>query len=121
MKKASVIRVAVLLVIGAGVLVGAVVYRGQRSAAMAANIRQPASELVKSADIYKTEAALVDQYFEVAHPEAIAAVGSGFTTDGYYTALFQSMVNQAKAAGRDDVGRSLRIFAVGKGYLEVKF
>jgi uncharacterized membrane protein YebE (DUF533 family) len=121
MKSSHVVWLLAAVVLGVAAVGAFLFLGGQDSAARIEEMRQPASRLVASSDIYKSEAAYVDSLFEQAHPEAAAAVGSGFTPEKYYTALFQAMVNKAKADGKDDVARSLRVFAVGKGYIEVKF
>jgi uncharacterized membrane protein YebE (DUF533 family) len=121
MKTSRAAQLLVIVVLAGAAGGGVMLMGGQNSAARIDEIRGPAGQLVASADIYKSESAYVEGLFGHAHPVAAAAVGSGFTPEKYYTALFQAMVDKAKADGKEDVARSLRTFAVGKGYIGVKF
>lgn len=117
-------RLVILLVVGVVLVGGALVYRSQQAAGKAAAMRTPAVELIRTADIYKTEGPYVEELF--AHAEQIAAketgklIGPGFSEERYYTVLLQAMVDKAKADGKRDVATSLRTFAIGKGYVQVK-
>jgi len=100
-------------------------YRTYQAGAKAAAMKGPAAELIKTADIYRTEGPYVDQLFAHAEPIAVressgSLVGAGFTEQRYYTALLQAMVDKAAADGRREVATSLRTFAIGKGYVDVK-
>lgn len=125
MKSAKMMRLVILLVVGIAAVGGAMAYRAQQASGKAAAMKEPAAELVKAADIYRTEGPYVDQLF--AHAEPIATqgvaggmIGGGFSEEKYYTALFQAMVDKALTDGKRDVAVSLRTFAVGKGYVDVK-
>lgn len=125
MKSAKMMRLVILLVAGVAVLGGAMAYRSQQASGKAAAMKEPAAELVKSADIYRKEGPYVDQLFAHAEPIATQEVGGGllgggFTEEKYYTALFQAMVDKAVADNKRDVAVSLRTFAIGRGFVDVK-
>jgi hypothetical protein len=120
-------RLAVLLVIGALVVGGALFYKHQKKMAKAEQLRSESLIMISKADIYKVSpenAEYIKGLAVAAHAAGTRALGAGlFATaldeKDYYTGLFNDMVRRAKADNRPEVARSLRDFAVGRKYLDV--
>lgn len=118
------IRLIALVVVGVALLGGAMVYKQQRNAGKADEYKTNAVEMIKLADAYKADPPYITGLMEAGFaPAAKAGAGglfSGFDEERYFTALFQSMVDQAKKDGKPEVAKLLRNFAVGRKFLGVK-
>ncbi len=121
-------RLIVILVVGVVVLGGAYLFAQQKKNAKAEELRQQAVTKVEGVDICRgtvnaQNLVYVKGLVEKSHPAGARALGGLFGTNldekTYYTGLFNAMIKQAKADGREDIATSLRNFAVGRGYLDV--
>lgn len=115
-------RLIVMVAVGAVLIAGAYIYKMQANGAKAAEFHAKALQMIKMADAYKMEPAYLDGLME---PSSGAAAASGgvfapFTEEAYLTAFFQAVVDQAQKDGRQELARSVRAFAVGRGYVDVK-
>jgi hypothetical protein len=107
-------RLIVILVVGVVVLGGAYLFAQQKKNAKAEELRQQAVTKVEGVDICRgtvnaQNLVYVKGLVEKSHPAGARALGG----------LFNAMIKQAKADGREDIATSLRNFAVGRGYLDV--
>lgn len=124
-------RIVVIVVVGVVLIAGALIGMGaMRSSKLAELQKQAETELkYKRADVYfkgtDEDKKYADELFVFAKDSAKISL-NGFlapppSEQRYFTAIYQIMINEAKHKGKNDFAKSLQNFAVGQGFIDVKF
>lgn len=117
------IRLIVLLAIGVIALTAAAIFKQQHNSTKAQEFHTKAADMLHQCDAQKKQPDYVAQLLESGHAAALARIGGLFgwvSEEGYFTALFSAMDEQATRDGKPEIARTLRAFAVGRGYVNVK-
>jgi hypothetical protein len=117
------VRLVALVLVGVALIAGGAAFKSARDGRKIDQFKAEAPGLVKMSDAYRADPAYVTGLLDAAMPVAANCGGlfCAVTEESYFTALFQAMVDRARADGKPDVARSLRTYAVGKKFLDVKY
>lgn len=124
-------RLVVVLVVGVLVVAGVLIGMGVKRSGAIAELQKEAQTATayKRADVYfkgtdedkKYVEGLFTYAIEVAKGELNGFFSPPPSKQTYYTKLYQTMVDQAKAQGKNDLAKSLHNWSVGQGYVDVSF
>lgn len=119
----SLIRLLVLLVVGAVVIGGVLGYFASTRSKDLKRLKAEGTKLLENSDLFKQDHPYFMQLFNHAQPVAEKSVNGILKPkikDGdYYTALLAEMVRKAKADGKVEVAQKLRTYGTGRGWIDI--
>jgi hypothetical protein len=126
-------RIVIILVAGVALLAGALVFLSTKRKSKIDELQKQAETAMeyRRADVWfkgtDADKTYIDGLFNSAKDTAKSKLGALLSVSPppdekkYYTAVYQSMIDQAKEQGKSDLAKSFQKWAQGRGFEDVKF